>query len=253
MGIKATVVQSALNRPSILGEGDIDATLLWEWFTKCENYLQHKDISGLAMTKSVAYGMSSMRMIHWLTANGPLLDMMEWDDYKDQMHSLFLPSDWEHTTRMDILRFHQNFKIFIDYAFKVMGKNNLLAGTDSFMNNEFMHETIKARMESELSRECSHGGLGQVESFKTWLDEVKHINKHCQQQFEEMSAAIAKLAIKPAATTRTPFIHHGTPMTNPHTMNTTPMPKLTESECQLLSSNSSCYKCRKFWAGHIGP
>ncbi|KAF4600636.1 hypothetical protein EYR38_005279 [Pleurotus pulmonarius] len=32
-----------------------------------------------------------------------------------------------------------------------------------------------------------------------------------------------------------------------------PIPKLLESERTLLQENGGCYKCRKFYAGHIGP
>ncbi|KAF4604556.1 hypothetical protein EYR40_003330 [Pleurotus pulmonarius] len=210
MGTKAVITQSAPNRPPTLGKGDVDASVLWDWFTKCENFLRHKDVSGLAMVKTVAYGMSGVRAIRWLAASGPLLHEMDWDTYKTQMRSLFLPSDWEHTTRMDILRFRQGSKVFIDYALELMGKNNLLAGTDSFMNDEFMRETIEAGLESELSRECNREGLGEIVEFSEWLDKAN----------------------KP-----------------PHLP---PMPKLTEPERQLLSANGGCYKCRKFWAGHVG-
>ncbi|KAF9498587.1 hypothetical protein BDN71DRAFT_1428566 [Pleurotus eryngii] len=239
MGIKATIVQSAPNRPSTLGEGNVDAALLWEWFTKCENYLQHKDVSGLPMTKSVAYGMSGVHAIRWLAAMGPVLDQMEWDDYKAQMCLLFLPADWEHTTRMDILHFQQNSKIFIDYAFKLMGKSNLLTGTDSFMNDDYMRGTIGAGMDAELFRECNCEGTGHIESFKAWLD--------------KMSATIAKLSLKAAPTMRTPFLRHGTPTSTASTKTLAPMPKLTSEEQNLLSTNGGCYKCQKFWAGHIGP
>ncbi|KAF9492178.1 hypothetical protein BDN71DRAFT_1509649 [Pleurotus eryngii] len=178
MGIRATIVQSTPNCPPTLGEGDIDTALLWKWFTKCENYLRHKDVSGLPMTKSVAYGMSDVRTIRWLAATGPVLNQMEWDEYKNQMCFLFLQADWEHTTRMDILCFWQNSKVFIDYMFELMGKNNLLAGTDSFMNNDYMQETIEAGMESKFSWECNCEGIGHIKPFKNWLDEVKHINEH---------------------------------------------------------------------------
>lgn len=131
------------------------------------------------MVKSIAYRMSGVRAIHWLAAKGPILGDMDWDTYKLQMCFLFLPCDWEHTTRMDILRLCQpSSNPFIDFVFKVMGKNNLLAGTDSFMNNNYMRETLEAAMEQELSRECNRENTPQIMDFQTWLDAVKHIDKH---------------------------------------------------------------------------
>ncbi|KAF4590949.1 hypothetical protein EYR40_009546 [Pleurotus pulmonarius] len=144
MGVKAVVTQSAPNRPPTMGEGDVDPALLWDWFTKCENYLRHKGADDKDMVKTVAYRMSGVRSIRWLAAKGPVLPEMDWDTYKLQMRALFLTSDWEHTTRMEILRLRQNSKPFIDFAFEVMGKNNLLAGTDSFLNDDFLRETLEA-------------------------------------------------------------------------------------------------------------
>ncbi|KAF9498758.1 hypothetical protein BDN71DRAFT_1503819 [Pleurotus eryngii] len=39
MGVRAKVEQSAPNRPPTMGEGDVDASILWDWFTKSENFL----------------------------------------------------------------------------------------------------------------------------------------------------------------------------------------------------------------------
>ncbi|KAF9492968.1 hypothetical protein BDN71DRAFT_1375618, partial [Pleurotus eryngii] len=148
------------------------------WFTKCEIFLRHKNVPSADMVKTVAYGMSSVRAIRWLAAKGPVLGAVDWDKYKLQMRSLFLPSDWEHSTRMDILRYHQSTsKPFIDFAFELMGKNNLLAGTDSFMNDDFMRETIEAGMEQELSRECNREGTNHIIEFQAWLDEVKRLDE----------------------------------------------------------------------------
>ncbi|KAF9488729.1 hypothetical protein BDN71DRAFT_1435935 [Pleurotus eryngii] len=177
---KAVITQSAPNCPPTLSEGDIDASILWDWFMKCKNFLRHKDISGLTMVKTVTYGMSGVWAICWLATSGPLLDA--------------LPSNWEHTMCMDILHFCQGSKVFFNYALELMGKNNLLARTDSFMNDKFMRETIEAGLESELSCECNRKGLGAIVEFSEWLEKVKRINEKCQQCFEEMSQAIAKLS-----------------------------------------------------------
>ncbi|KAF9488176.1 hypothetical protein BDN71DRAFT_1436311 [Pleurotus eryngii] len=154
MGNKAVITQSVPNRPPTLSEGNVDPALLWDWFVKCENFLQHKR---------------------------PILPEMDWDTYKAQMYSLFLASNWIHTTHMEILRLHQPLsKVFIDFAFDVMGKNNLLARTDSFMNDEYMRETLEAAMEQDLSRECNREGTHLITDFQKWLDEVKHLDEqHC--------------------------------------------------------------------------
>ncbi|KAF9494826.1 hypothetical protein BDN71DRAFT_1431456 [Pleurotus eryngii] len=240
MGVKAIIEQSAPNRLPTMGEGDIDPSTLWNWFTKCENFLCHKNITNLDMVKTVAYGMGGVRTICWLAAKGPILGDMDWDSYKTQMRTLFLQSDWEHSTRMEILRMHQpSTKPFFDFALEVMGRNNLLAGTDSFMNDEYMRETLEATMEQELSRECNLDNVSQLSDFQEWIDTVRHIDERHHACLEELTREIAKMNIRSAPTTQTPFQHASTTSNTSATSTgqTTPMPKLLQEECQLLSEN----------------
>ncbi|KAF9488186.1 hypothetical protein BDN71DRAFT_1403636 [Pleurotus eryngii] len=96
MGIKATITQATPNRPPTLSKGDIDPVILWEWFIKCETYLRHKGTMDADMVKMIAYGIVSVRAIHWPATKGSVLASMDWDEYKSQMCTLFLASDWEH-------------------------------------------------------------------------------------------------------------------------------------------------------------
>ncbi|KAF4600042.1 hypothetical protein EYR40_007148 [Pleurotus pulmonarius] len=208
MGTKAVITQLAPNRPPAMGEGDVDPSLLWDWFTRSENFLCHKGTEERDMVKTVAYGMSGVRAIQWLAAKGPILAEMDWDTYKSQMRSLFLASDWIHTTRMEILRLRQPAsKPFIDFAFEVMGKNNLLAGTDSFMNDDYMWETLEAAMEQDLSRECNREGVQLITDFQAWLDEVKRLDERRRARLEELTREIAKMSMRsnPGVATHTPF------------------------------------------------
>lgn len=254
MGTKAVIEQSAPNRPPTMGEGDVDPAILWDWFVKSENYLRHKGISGLDMVKTVAYGMGGVRAIRWLAAKGPALPSMDWDEYKTQMRALFLNNDWEHTTRMEILRLRQpSAKPFMDFALELMGKNNLLAGTDSFMNDEYMRETLEAAMEQELSRECNRENTSSIEDFQNWLNEVKRIDERRRARLDELAREIAKMTIKTPVTTRTPFQRaSAAQVPAPSAKPFVPIPKLLQSERELLSANGGCYKCRRFWANHIG-
>ncbi|KAF9489965.1 hypothetical protein BDN71DRAFT_1400673 [Pleurotus eryngii] len=102
---------------------------------------------------------------------------MDWDTYKEQMRSIFLPVNSEYTTRMSILRMKQGSRPFIDYTLDVMGKNNLLARTDSFMNDDFIRNAIEAGMEADLAVECHRENTNSVVAFKAWMDEVKHLDE----------------------------------------------------------------------------
>ncbi|KAF9495343.1 hypothetical protein BDN71DRAFT_1506903 [Pleurotus eryngii] len=257
MGLRAKIEQSAPNHPPTMGEGDVDASLLWDWFVKSENYLCHKNTPAADMVKTVAHGMGGVHAIRWLAAHGPSLHTMDWDDYKEQMRSLFLPVDWEYTTRMSILRMKQGSRPFIDFALDVLGKNNLLAGTASFMNDDFVCDALEAGMEPNLAQECHQENMNHFDGFRVWMDEVKRLDEQRRQCFEEIAREFARLNVKGSAAAQT-----SARATRPtSTVSSTskpassfvPIPKLLDSERSLLQNNGSCFKCRRFWAGHIGP
>lgn len=256
MGIRAKIEQSNPTKPPTMGEGDVDASLLWEWFNKCEQYFRHKGLASTARVEAVAWGMSGIHAIRWLSANSPHLTSMDWDDYKTHMRALFLPSDWEHTTRMDVLRVQQGSKPFVDFSLELMGKNNLLAGTDSFLNDELVRDTLEANMDRELSRELNRENTNSILPFRDWLDEVKRIDERRRQRLDEIEKAIARISLRnnPSSgrgSTAKPFA------SRPAFAGTTsatfiPIPKLLDPERALLAANGGCFKCRKFWAGHVG-
>lgn len=181
---------------------------------------------------------------------------MDWDVYKAHMRALFLPSDWEHTTRMDVLRIQQGSKSFIDFSLELMGKNNLLAGTDSFFNDELVRDTLEANMDRELARELNRDNTNSIVGFRDWLDEVKRIDERRRLRLKEIEDTIARISLRSTATrnaARPPFTSRTNTSTAPTGSTTfTPIPKLLPEERALLTANGGCYKCRKFWAGHVG-
>ncbi|KAF9490447.1 hypothetical protein BDN71DRAFT_1511260 [Pleurotus eryngii] len=174
-----------------MGEGDIDTSILWDWFNCSENFFRQKSITPENRVVSIAWGMSGIHAVRWLSANSPLLDAMSWDDYKEQMRTLFLPSDWKHASHMDVLCLQQGLRSFIEFSLDMMGHNNLLAGTDSFFNDEALCDTMDANMDRELARECNRENVTSIASFWDWLDEVKHLDERKWQRMEEIERTLA--------------------------------------------------------------
>ncbi|KAG9224343.1 hypothetical protein CCMSSC00406_0004842 [Pleurotus cornucopiae] len=187
---------------------------------------------------------------------------MDWETYKDQMRSLFLPTDWEYTARMAVLRLKQGSRPFMDFALELMGKNNLLAGTTSFMNDDFIRDAIEAGMEPDLAQECHRENTNRLSEFRPWLDEVKHLDERRRQRFEKIAKEFARLNIRGSgagssayakSTSRQSSIAGAAKGGLSAQQTFVPIPKLLEEERKLLAANGGCFKCRRFFAGHIGP
>ncbi|KAF9499019.1 hypothetical protein BDN71DRAFT_1428368 [Pleurotus eryngii] len=246
MGIRAKIEQSNPMKPPTMGEGNVDAAIIWDWINRCGLFFHHKNTPAENRVVSVAWGMSGVHTVHWLSANSPILESMSWNTYKSQLRTLFLPSDWEHSTRMDVLWLQQGSRLFVEYSLDVMGKNNLLAGTDSFFNDEFLRDTLEANMDRELARECNCENTNTIVSFRDWLDEVKRLDEKKHQRMEEIECTLAKInacMVANRSQGRPPLQPHNGMTSSMNDQTTLRLPKLEDSECQLLSANGGCFKC----------
>ncbi|KAF9487228.1 hypothetical protein BDN71DRAFT_1437006 [Pleurotus eryngii] len=230
MGVRAKIEQSNPTKPPTMGEGDVDASVLWDWFNRSENFFRQKSITADNRVVSIAWGMSGVHA---------------------SMRTLFLPSDWEHAGRMDVLRLQQGSRSFVEFSLDMMGRNNLLAGTDSFFNDEALRDTMDANMDRELARECNRENVTSIASFRDWLDEVKRLDERKRQRMEEIERTLARINAKSnnnrttSTVTRPPFQPRNTNApVGTNTGSFTPLPKLTDDERALLSANGGCYKCR---------
>lgn len=156
---------------------------------------------------------------------------------------------------MDILRLQQGTHSFVDFSLDMMGKNNLLASTDSFLNDELLQDMLKADMDCNLARECHQENLTSIISLRDWLNEVKRLDECKQQRMEEIEHTLARINVRSNTSHSTlpctPFANANTnSAAGPNVF--TPIHKLLDAERQLLSANSGCYKCCKSWAGHVG-
>ncbi|KAF9497999.1 hypothetical protein BDN71DRAFT_1429160 [Pleurotus eryngii] len=233
--MKEKVEQSNPTRLPMMGEGDVDTTVLWEWFNKAENFFCHKSIAAENKVVTVAYGMSRVQAIHWLSANTLNLESMIWEDYKTYMRMLFLASDWEHSTCMDVLHIQQGSKTFMEFSLEMMGRNNLLAASSmtSFFATHSKQIWTGSSLVNAIEKTYLH--CRPSETGLTRSNVSTNVIDNDWRKYHVRSTVLSKVPGNALTAGSMPFM---------------PIPKLLDLERTLLSNNSKCYKCRKFWAGH---
>ncbi|KAF9496523.1 hypothetical protein BDN71DRAFT_1551256 [Pleurotus eryngii] len=216
METKAKIGQSNPMCPPMMGDGNVDTTVLWDWFNKAENFFCLKSIASENKAISIAYRMSSIHAIHWLSANS-----------------------LEHSAHMDVLHIQQNSKSFVKFSLEMMGKNNLLAGTDSFLNDKLLRDTLEVNMDRELAQECNRENLVLIISLRDWLDEVKRLDERKHQHLKEITCEFTKLNASSTPTTATHLPVPGAAASSALSFTFVPILKLLQTERELLSTNGS--------------
>jgi hypothetical protein len=124
---------------------------------------------------------------------------------------------------------------------------------DSHLSDDKLRHRIKAGINNHLSKRCKAEKVNKVIDFKEWLAEVKCVDDSLQDDHHEWEAMTQNtretshknnVFVEPSCQYNT----QSQPLPN----NFTPriLPKLTDLECTLLSSNNGYFKCRTFFVDH---
>jgi hypothetical protein len=194
---------------------------------------------------------------------------MTFKEFMSELHSLYLPPDWEEDLRHAFMGSSMESGTFWDYASKVQNQNILLTNTNSHLPDDKLRHQLEVGMTDKLARKCKAEKLQEIEELRTWLLEVKRVDDamraDCQELFEEL-AKTARAESRKGNPLGEPSQHNniqGNPnrfgnSTNVNHSNTTAsssmprthVPKLTEDERSLLYNNQGCLKCRRFHVDH---
>jgi hypothetical protein len=174
----------------------------------------------------------------------------------DEFREAYLDEDWEETTHHKLGGMTQGRRSFWNYAIEVQAKNSLLTGTASHLASEQLRHCIEAGMTESLSCRCVNVKINKEVDIKKWLGEVKRVDDTMRaehREFEAIATASRESSRKanplgePSNCANTQLNRTTTPRT------ATPLgklPKLTETERQLLFDNDGCLKCHRFFVAH---
>ncbi len=179
-----------------------------------------------------------------------------------EMRSQFLEDNWDHAIHAKLLTMHMKPGItFLNFACRFELKNATLTGSPLQYGNDTLCSELTALLTPRLQAYTYSASILSITDYVKWkkemLQEDKLWSSKRSAEAEGITALHAKLATTHLYNRSTPRSvitlsnsHTGTASTYSK-MSDAPIPPLTNEERQLLRDNHRCFKCHKFYAGHM--
>ncbi|KAF9500808.1 hypothetical protein BDN71DRAFT_1381654 [Pleurotus eryngii] len=140
-----------LRDPPILSTSCISVAVANSWHFKCEQYFQHRKINESNQVAMVVYNMCDADHQDWLVNCTSNLLKMDFDGYISAFCAQWLPHDWEHTTRRNLLGLSQGSCPFLKFQEEFIAKNGLLMDTVSHMDDAQVMHQLEVAMDKDLT------------------------------------------------------------------------------------------------------
>jgi hypothetical protein len=250
----AVLEDDSNSKAPILRPGDISPDVMRKFEHACLNYFDHKEVVAEKQVRKILSSFKDSRISDWIANERDRLLTLSFAEFMAEIREGYLDRDWEDSTRRELQAMFQNNSSFRDFAVRVQGKNSLLLGTDSHLSDDKLRHRIEAGINDRLSKRCKAEKVNKVIDFKEWLAEVKRVDDGLQDDRREWEAMArnTREASRKNNVFAEPSRRYNTqpqPPSNNATIRIL-LPKLTDSERTLLSSNEGCFKCRTFFADH---
>jgi hypothetical protein len=240
------------SKAPILRPGDISPDVMRRFEHACLNYFDHKEVVAEKQVRKILSSFKDSCISDWIANEHERLLELSFTEFMSEIRDGYLDRDWEDSTRRELLVMFQNNTSFRDYSVRVQGKNSLLLGTDSHLGDDKLRHRIEAGMNERLAKRCKAEKVNKVVDFKDWLAKVKRVDDGLQDDRREWEA-MARNSHETSRKTNVlaePSCRYNTQPSSSNVNNRVLLPKLTENERTLLSSNDGCFKCRTFFADH---
>ncbi|RDX39931.1 hypothetical protein OH76DRAFT_1424009 [Lentinus brumalis] len=258
MTTNAQVTHPVLKQPPILSAGILTPEAVSAWDAAAQQYFLHsKSVAVADRTSFVAAGFQDPLVLSWWTTNQATLSTLVWTDFLAELRTEFLDDNWDRTIRSQMLAMRMkpggNFASFVrDFE----TKNTLLTGTALHFTPSSLRDELTARLSEQLQAHAYTDTVLAITSYSKWKKAMAQEDRlwttKRDAEVVELSTLHARLAklsvgVKPAPTGPRPSSAAATPTGELRT----PIPTLTDSERALLKEHKGCYKCRRFYAGHM--
>jgi len=244
----AYIEHDSLSRPPILHAGDISPVVMRDFEDACRGYFETKEIPSDKHVRKILAGLKDSRIRDWLSTERDRLTGVTFDVFMTEFRAGFLDENWEEQVRRELGSMTQRNETFWDFAIRLQAKNSLLVNTASHLNVDGLHHRLEAGMSEDLALRCVNKKISRAGTLKQWITDVKRIDDLMRAERKEFET-IAKQTRE--MNRRNNLLTEVSNRTNTSGEGRARLPRLTDSERALLQNNEGCFKCRKFFAGHL--
>jgi hypothetical protein len=256
----AKVKQMSPSSAPLLFAGCLTIKVLRQFDTACRRYFSVKDIAEDDHVGKIIYNFKSMAVQSWINAEEARLVALSFPEFLVLLKKKFLPCSWEDELIQDQI-IPQNSTDLLTWVNNVRNANNELGAAKSLYHipdDRFWLHLIPRlsdgmkclyKANNGTAPGATQGTLDTIMDFEEWMERLQLLEQDLQASCAGWVAHAAK-AGNVLWDSSAPNID--STLNVPNTAYTTPLKPLTEDKKTLLRQHMGCYKCRVFYASHIG-
>ncbi|KAF9652366.1 hypothetical protein BDM02DRAFT_3183757 [Thelephora ganbajun] len=186
----ARIHQSSSRVPPVLTEGAITPEILHRWERACINYFRHRKVKEGDQVEDILSEIKDLRLSRWIEASESTLKEKSFADFMAELREEALDVNWARTLRTEILRTHQDDRVFFDWVCEVESKNAILVPIPSArISDQQFRDHLEAHMSDSLAQRCQKGSIISITDYRDWTRAVKQEDKLLRQDLENARSA----------------------------------------------------------------
>lgn len=215
-----------------------------------------KDIAADVRIGKIIYNFESTAIQSWINVEEAQLLALTFPVFLIALKKKFLPQSWEDELVQDQIA-AQGTNSFLTWVNTVCNANDKLGAASSEYHipaNRFHLQLIPRlsdgmkhlyKANNGVAPGATKGTLDAITDFEEWLERLQLLEQDLQASCAAKNGNILRdSAVPNIATSSTPSSSTASQYTA--------LSPLTEDEKTLLCLHMGCYKCRVFYAGHVG-
>ncbi len=234
-----------------LGEGTITPAVLSAWENACFLYFHDRDIGDDKKVMKAAAQINNEVVADWYHTDYERFDNMSWDEFSAAIRARFLPKGWALSIYSDLFGAKQSSsEKFNDFVLTVERLNSHLRNTTYRQSEANLRGILIANMCEDLRTAIGDPTTMAIVDYVDWKAAVANADTQYIRNTELIATLIASRSSTGARTSTAPKPFRN-PSSSASQTSANSLPKLTQAEKQLLSEHQGCFKCRRFYAGHL--